>query len=107
MLRKMMISTLFAGSVAVVMAENNAELMSAQLAYRNAMTAYTQQKERTAELQAKADDLNNRIAQLQSELKSTQQQLDEAKAQEDNAKQTLKTTGERLDAAWSNRPHKP
>ena len=43
---------------------NNAELMSAQKAYRSAMTNYTQQKENVAELQAKADDLNKRIAGL-------------------------------------------
>lgn len=104
MLRQIIISTLFAGSVCALSAEpNNAELTSAKLAYRNAMTTYTQQKESVAELQAKANDLQNRIHQLQSELQTAQKQLDEAKAKQAEAEQTLKTTGERLDAAWVNR----
>ena len=106
MLRQIIITTLFAGSVTALMAENNAELMSAQLAYRNAMTAYTQQKESVAALQAKADDLYNRIAGLQSELKTTEEQLTNAKTKQAEAEQTLKTTGERLDAAWANRKKK-
>ena len=85
MLRQIIITTLFAGSVTALMAENNAELMSAQLAYRNAMTAYTQQKESVAALQAKADDLNNRIAGLQSELKTTEEQLTNAKTKQAEA----------------------
>ena len=92
MLRQIIISTLFAGSVCALSAEpNNAELTSAKLAYRN-------------ELQAKANDLQNRIHQLQSELQTAQKQLDEAKAAQATAQQNLKTTGERLDAAWANRP---
>lgn len=104
MLRQIIMITLFAGSVCAVSAEpNNAELTSAKLAYRNAMTAYTQQSESVAALQSKVQDLQNRVHQLQSELQTAQKQLDEAKAAQAAAQQNLKTTGERLDAAWGNR----
>ena len=104
--RSFILTALLALSVPCAFADNqgnNAELMSAQKAYRSAMTNYTQQKENVAELQAKADDLNKRIAGLKSELKATEEQLANAKTKQTEAEQTLKTTGERLDAAWAGR----
>ncbi|MBQ9183048.1 MAG: hypothetical protein IJ143_04630 [Neisseriaceae bacterium] len=104
MLRKIIMLSVCVGGFGVLSAEpNDAELTSAKLAYRNAMTTYTQHSESVAELQSKVQDLQNRVHQLQSELQTAQKQLDEAKAAQATAQQNLKTTGERLDAAWGNR----
>ena len=104
--RSFILTALLALSVPSAFADNqgnNAELMSAQKAYRTAMLDLNNQQGKVEEWQGKVDDLKNRIHQLQSELKTAEQQLEQAQTAQAAAQQNLRVAGDRLDAAWGNR----
>ena len=106
MLNKIFVSALLICACGVSVAENkanDAELMSAQNAYRTAMLDLNNQQGKVEEWQGKVDDLKNRIHQLQSELKTAEQQLEQAQTAQAAAQQNLRVAGDRLDAAWGNR----
>lgn len=79
----------------------NQELLSAQIAYRQALQEYSNHQERLAELETQAEQIRRRLQQAQSELQNIEQKISEAKSAQENANNTLQVAGERLDKIWS------
>ncbi|MBR6027266.1 MAG: hypothetical protein IK065_06710 [Neisseriaceae bacterium] len=79
----------------------NQELLSAQIAYRQALQEYSNQQEKLLELESQAEQIRRRVQQAQAELQSIEQKINEAKSIQENANNTLQAAGERLDKIWS------
>ncbi len=77
------------------------ELLSAQLAYQEALKTQTDYSSRVNTLQSRLQNVQTTIQQKQAEAAQLQTQLNEADVAAQQANSTLEAAGRRLDAAWT------
>lgn len=77
------------------------ELLSAQLAYQQALKNQTDYASQVSMLQTRLREAQQSLEQKQAEVARLQNQLNEADTSAQTAKSTLDAAGARLDAAWA------
>lgn len=103
MMKKVLLaSVLLMGSVAA-WADTPAqtELLSAQLAYQEALKHHTNHAGQIATLQTRLQEARNALAAKQQEVSQLEAQVQAVSAQASQAQSTLEAAGQRLDAAWT------
>ncbi|MDO5687420.1 MAG: hypothetical protein Q4G42_08595 [Neisseria sp.] len=78
-----------------------AELLSAQVAYSQALKKYNADGNRIPDIQVRLDNANRRLQEAQSDVQRAEQELAAARAAHSAADAELKAAGARLDAAWA------
>lgn len=76
------------------------ELVSAQAAFRQALSSQTAGQGKIADLQKRLTDAQNRKAALEADIAKLTTELGEAQQAQTTFDSTLKQAGDRLNAAW-------
>ena len=77
------------------------ELLSAQMAYQEALKAQTDNGSRVNTLRTRLEAAQTALQQKQAEITQLQTQLNEADVAAQQSNTTLEEAGRRLDAAWT------
>lgn len=77
------------------------ELLSAQLAYQEALKHHTSHAGQIATLQTRLQEARNALQAKQQEVSQLEAQVQTVSAQASQAQSTLDAAGQRLDAAWA------
>lgn len=77
------------------------ELLSAQMAYQEALKAQTDNGSRVGMLRTRLEAAQTALQQKQAEVAQLQAQLNEADAAAQQSNSLLEEAGRRLDAAWA------
>ncbi len=77
------------------------ELLSAQMAYQEALKAQTDNGSRVNTLRSRLEEAQRTVQQKQAEITQLQTQLNEADVAAQQSNSTLEEAGRRLDAAWT------
>ncbi len=78
-----------------------AELLSAQVNYQNALKAQQNFKGQASETEQRLQMAKQRLQGLQQEVQTLETKLGELSQQSSTAQTTLEQAGQRLDAAWA------
>ncbi|WP_225748381.1 MULTISPECIES: hypothetical protein [Eikenella] len=94
------LSLLAAAAPALAEDAAQTELLSAQMAYQEALKARTDNGSRVATLRSRLESAQATVQQKQAEIVQLQTQLNEADVAAQQSNSTLEEAGRRLDAAW-------
>lgn len=79
----------------------DAELLSAQIAYRQALKNHTDQSGRIQSIQERLENAKQRLQAAQADAQRAEQELAAAQSAQSTAGNELQAAGARLDAAWA------
>ncbi len=78
-----------------------AQLLSAQLAYQQALKAHTSQQGQLTDLQQRLNAAKQRLVEAQSNVQRLEGEVGTAQSAQTQADSALQTAGQQLDAAWA------
>lgn len=96
-----LIATVALSSAAWAQSPAEAELLSAQINYQQALKAQQNFKGQVGETQSRLDSAKQRLQGLQQEVQNLETKLSDLSQQNSNAQALLDQAGQRLDAAWA------
>ena len=84
-------------------AQADSELLSAQLAYQQALKAYSTQKDQTVALQTQLEQAKTQLQLLQNQIQTLETKYTEAQTLQNSLESKLNEAGSLLDNAWQNK----